>query len=209
MAVRDLKKQLSGGAAAAAAEKKTAASATSSLSYAEQKAALRETARTLNVAPFDVPKRITALVSERESLAAQAAERAKAGPVSADALLEKAETIAHAGGETTLVVAEAVVGGASELRNLIDQIRKKTKSSAVLLAAKTGDDAVTLVAGLSRDLVAAGQNAGNWVRETAKIVGGSGGGKPDLAQAGGKQPENIGAALEAARNAIHASLGGG
>ncbi|MEX2187468.1 MAG: alanine--tRNA ligase [Pirellulales bacterium] len=208
LAVRDLKKQLSGGGASTAAAKPTKSSA-AARSYAEQKAALRETARTLNVAPFDVPQRVAALLTDRETLSAQAAERAKAGPVSADALLEKAETLKHAGGETTLVVAEAAVGGANELRNLIDQIRKKTKSSAVLLAAKTGDDAVTLVAGLSRDLVEAGANAGNWVRETAKAVGGSGGGKPDLAQAGGKQPENIGAALELAQKAIRASLGDG
>ncbi len=209
LAVRDLKKQLSGGGAATKTTKTGGSSTAKKLTYAQQKTALREAARTLNVAPFDVPQRVAALITERESLTAQAAERAKAGPVSADALLDKAETLSHAGGETTLVVAEAAVGGANELRNLIDQIRQKTKSSAVLLAAKTGDDAVTLVAGLSRDLVDVGANAGNWVREAAKAVGGSGGGKPDLAQAGGKQPENIGQALELARSAMRESLGGG
>ncbi|RIK83786.1 MAG: alanine--tRNA ligase [Planctomycetota bacterium] len=204
VAVRELKKH---GSAAGAAAKPTKTGSAATLSYAQQKQTLREAARALNVGPFDVPKRIAALLAERESLAAQAAQRAAAGPVSADALLEKAETIKHAAGETTVVVAEAAVGGANELRTLIDQIRKKTKSSAVLLAAKTGEDAVTLVAGLSRDLVDAGQNAGNWVREVAKIVGGSGGGKPDLAQAGGKQPGKIGEALERARANLKAGLG--
>jgi alanyl-tRNA synthetase len=65
------------------------------------------------------------------------------------------------------------------------------KLVAIFLAAANGPDKVLLVAGISRDLVAKGLSAGDWVKETAPVVGGGGGGKPDLAQAGGKQPENI------------------
>ena len=65
---------------------------------------------------------------------------------------------------------------------------------------------MTLVAGVSRDLVARGLSAGNWVREVAPVVGGGGGGRPDMAQAGGKQPDKLPQALEKARQTIEAEL---
>ena len=58
------------------------------------------------------------------------------------------------------------------------------------------DGKVQLVAGFSRDLVDQGQHAGNWLKKVAPVVGGGGGGRPDLAQAGGKNPDQIPAALE-------------
>jgi alanyl-tRNA synthetase len=72
--------------------------------------------------------------------------------------------------------------------------------------AATGEDKVLLVAGLSRDLVQRGLSAGNWVRDVAPVVGGGGGGKPDMAQAGGKHPEKMPAALETARATIRGWL---
>jgi alanyl-tRNA synthetase len=92
------------------------------------------------------------------------------------------------------------------LRQLIDQIRKKTSPSAVFLATTEGDSKVVLVAGVSRDLVDKGVSAGNWVRDVAPVVGGGGGGKPDLAQAGGKQPEKLPEALNKAREVARAML---
>jgi alanyl-tRNA synthetase len=65
---------------------------------------------------------------------------------------------------------------------------------------------VQLVAGLSKDLIERGLHAGNWLKEVAPIVGGGGGGRPDLAQAGGKSPENIPAALEKAHATIRSKL---
>ena len=59
-----------------------------------------------------------------------------------------------------------------------------------------------MVAGISKDLVERKISAGNWVKAVAPIVGGGGGGKPDMAQAGGKQPAKIPAALEAAQEFI-------
>ena len=66
-----------------------------------------------------------------------------------------------------------------------------------------------MVAGCSRDLVERGFSAADWVKEVAPLVGGGGGGKPDLAQAGGKQPANIPAALEAAKIFILSSTAQG
>ena len=90
------------------------------------------------------------------------------------------------------------------MRQLIDQVRKKTNPVALFLATKAGEDKVVLVAGVSNDLVERGIRAGDWVKEIAPIVGGGGGGKPDLAQAGGKLPDKIDEALAAAKEFLTA-----
>jgi alanyl-tRNA synthetase len=166
--------------------------------YAELRAALRETARLLNVAPFDVSERVVALQAELEQIRRQLEDRARAGVLSADALLERAEKI----GPTQVVIVETPGANPNLMRQLIDQIRKKAPSTAVFLGSAEGESKVVLVAGLSRDLVARGMSAGDWVRLVAPVVGGGGGGKPDLAQAGGKEPANLPAALTAARSIL-------
>ncbi|MHC4090559.1 MAG: DHHA1 domain-containing protein, partial [Planctomycetota bacterium] len=66
---------------------------------------------------------------------------------------------------------------------------------------------VTIVAGMSKDVVAKGVQAGDLVREIAPIVGGSGGGKPALAQAGGKNPDAVPEALAQAEARLREQLG--
>jgi alanyl-tRNA synthetase len=201
--VRELKKALSGGGKPAAEQSvasKTAAGA--ELAPTEIKALLRDTARALNVSPFDVPARIESLLSEVVDLQRQLESRAAAGVLSADTLVAQGEKIA----EATVIVAEAPGANANLMRQLIDQIRKKVSPSAVFLATPDGDNKVVLVAGVSRELVEKGVSAGNWVREVAPVVGGGGGGKPDLAQAGGKLPAKIPDALLKAKEVARAML---
>jgi alanyl-tRNA synthetase len=162
------------------------------------KAALREAARVLNVAPFDVPDRLEAMLTEAQQLQRELAELATHQEISVDALLATAER--H--GPVTVVVAEVPGANPNRLRQLIDQVRQRTSQSAVFLASREGENKVLLVAGLSRELVAQGLSAGNWVRDVAPVVGGGGGGKPDLAQAGGKQPQHLPEALAKARQII-------
>ena len=203
--VRDLKKQLASGTKRDNGEFKSTkakTSAASTPSYAEVKAALRESARMLNVAPLDVPDRVAAMQQDIVELTAQLDQLAESGELSADALLEKAETI----GGTNMIVAETPGANPNLMRQLIDQIRKKGGSNAIFLATAAGDSKVVLVAGVSRDLVERGLSAGDWVKEVAPIVGGGGGGKPDLAQAGGKDPAKLGAALETARATMRQML---
>ena len=64
-----------------------------------------------------------------------------------------------------------------------------------------------IVAGISRELEQKGLNAGEWIRSAAEVVGGRGGGRPDMAQAGGKHPEKLPAALDAAKARIKELLG--
>jgi alanyl-tRNA synthetase len=203
--IRELKKSLSSGGKAPE-EPPAVVSARSDRTpdAATIKTALRDAARLLNVTPFDAPGRIVAMLAEVEDLKRQLANRAAAGSLSADALLAKAEMIQG----TTVVVSEAPSANASLMRQLIDQIRKKTSPTAVFLATAEGPDKVVLVAGVSRELVEKGISAGNWVRDVAPVVGGGGGGKPDLAQAGGKQPEKLPEALAKAREVARAMLGG-
>jgi alanyl-tRNA synthetase len=159
---------------------------------------LGETARLLSVAPLGVAERIEAMQGEIAALEKRLTQRDEAGPLSADALLAQA---VESGG-VTVVVAELPGVEPGLMRQLIDQIRQKASPAAVLLATRQGDEKLTLVAGISKDLQQRGVSAGNWIRPVAEVVGGGGGGRPDLAQAGGKHPEKLPEALDTARKVI-------
>ena len=201
--VRDLKKALASGGKVPEASLATRAKMSNSPSASQNKLALRETARLLNVAPFDVSARVEAMLAEVSELKKQLSQRSQSGGTSADDLIANAETIQGA----RVIVAETPNANANLMRQLIDQIRKKTSPSAIFLATTEGTDKVVLVAGVTRDLAEKGVSAGNWVRDVAPIVGGGGGGKADLAQAGGKQPEKLPDALAKAREVARTMLG--
>ncbi|MCR9295218.1 MAG: alanine--tRNA ligase [bacterium] len=200
-AVRRLKKQLAGGGGSAEPTPQMAAADAGS--YTQQRAILRDSARNLNVSPQEILPRIRSLLDERNKLAEQVKNLAASGELSVDSLL--AESTESAG--AIILVMETPGATPNLMRQWIDQIRQKSdKPTAVLLATKTGDDKVLLVAGVSRDLVKKGVSAGKWIAEVAPIVGGGGGGKPDLAQAGGKDPSKLASALEKARETIGSML---
>src|SRR5205807_1082361 len=83
---------------------------------------------------------------------------------------------------------------ADTMRSHIDQLRRKVSPLAVVFGSGS-DGKVLLIAGLSKELVERGFSAVDWVKAAAKAVGGGGGGRPDLAQAGGKLPEKLPEAL--------------
>jgi alanyl-tRNA synthetase len=168
----------------------------------DKKVALEKAARTLSVAPMAVAERVAALRNEVSTLERQLSERAAAGPLSGDRLLEQAEQM----GDVTVIVAEVPPIEPNVMRQLIDQVRGKTRSSAVLLAARSGGDKVTLVAGISKDLQARKLSAGDWIRTVAEVVGGGGGGRPDMAQAGGKNPAKLPEAMQVAKESIRVLL---
>jgi alanyl-tRNA synthetase len=199
---RGLKKQLGGGTAAGEAEKLP--KSTGKLTYSGVKLALAEAGRHLSVAPLAVLHRVESLLAEVEGLKKQLAQREAAGPLSADTLLESAKTI----GDTVIVVAETPGAPQNLMRQLIDQLRAKKESIAVLLAAREGDDKVTLITGVSKDLEKRGVSAGKWIGPVAKVLGGGGGGRADMAQAGGKDPAKLPEALEVAHKTIAEMIGG-
>jgi alanyl-tRNA synthetase len=99
--------------------------------------------------------------------------------------------------------ADDVSGG--DLRNLADTLRSKLKSGVVVLGS-VNDSKVTLLTAVTKDLVDR-VSASALIGKLAPIVGGKGGGKPDLAQAGGKDPEKLGEALDRAPGALRELLG--
>ena len=80
------------------------------------------------------------------------------------------------------------------MRTYIDNAKNKMKSGVVVVGS-VQNGKVLLAAGVTKDLTKQ-YHAGNLLKEIAQIVGGSGGGRPDMAQAGGSQPENLDKALE-------------
>ncbi|MCW8944789.1 MAG: alanine--tRNA ligase [Sedimenticola sp.] len=90
------------------------------------------------------------------------------------------------------------------LRDTMDQLKNKLGSAVILLAAVTGDK-VSLVAGVTKDQIP-GLKAGDLVKFVAEQVGGKGGGRPDMAQAGGNNPEALPAALASVEGWVKSSL---
>src|SRR5699024_5114890 len=93
------------------------------------------------------------------------------------------------------LAAEVKVKDMNQLRQMMDQSKQKIKSGVILLAAENKGK-VLLIAGVSEELVQQGFHAGELINRAAKICGGGGGGRPDMAQAGGKDPSKIKEALE-------------
>src|SRR5205085_9090098 len=100
---------------------------------------------------------------------------------------------------------EMPAGPDEQIRNQIDRI-KQTAGSAVVVVGWKDDGKVGLIAAVTDDLVKKGVHAGKLVGEIAKVVGGGGGGRPNMAQAGGKDPAKLSEALEAARALVRKQL---
>ena len=99
--------------------------------------------------------------------------------------------------------AKAIKGG--PLRDLSDRLRKQEKADGVIVAS-VDDGRAYLVVNLDETLVGRGLDATQLVRELGKHIGGGGGGKPTLAEAGGKNPDGVGDALAAGKKAVAAAL---
>jgi alanyl-tRNA synthetase len=162
---------------------------------------LAEAAAQLKVPVAELPQRLGAVVKELRDL-----KKAKPAAAAAGATPEELLAAAVDVAGTRVVVADARGSDAGVMRQCIDQLRRKASPIAVLLGSVEAGK-VTLVAGISRELEERGLSAGNWIKDAATIVGGKGGGRPDLAQAGGKLVDQLPAALAAARKSIEQLLG--
>lgn len=200
--VRDLKKQAASGKAAANPVSYEVAPAKSDAGYLEIRNALFLAGSILNVPTAEIADRVGALIDEKNSLLQQIEKLAGAAELSADDLISEGVQKGN-----ILVVSRSLPVATPDLmRQLIDQIRKKTNPVAVFFATSMGPEKVLMIAGLSRDLVDRGIKAGDWVKAVAPVVGGNGGGKPDLAQAGGKNPEKIEQAIQEAVSFIESKI---
>jgi len=116
-------------------------------------------------------------------------------------LLEKCDKI----GNSSIIVGQLSAASVEQAREAIDMLKKKAKSAAIVLGFDD-DGKATLIAGMSSDLVEKGLSAGDIVKNIAPIVDGGGGGRPQMAQAGGKKPQKINVALTRAAEIIREKL---
>ena len=155
-----------------------------------QEAALREAADLLKAKPLELPERVGKFAGEARGLEREV-ERLRHGV--ARRLLVEALAGAQAVDGVTVVAARADDLDVKGLRDLGDQIRAKVGTGAVVLAA-AGEGKVTWVVMVSKDLTKR-LHAGRLAKALAEATGGGGGGRPDLAEAGGKDPDKLPAAL--------------
>ena len=104
---------------------------------------------------------------------------------------------------TKVLIQKVTVDNPAALRDLADRLKEKIKSGIVVLGSVNGPKAL-LIVGVTKDLTDR-FHAGNVIKQIAGTVGGSGGGRPDMAQAGGTQPENLDQALKKAYEVIENS----
>ncbi|NDY43072.1 alanine--tRNA ligase [Dissulfurirhabdus thermomarina] len=158
----------------------------------------------LRCAPREVPDRVERLAARvRELEKALEEGRGAAAAESVDDLLARAQDVNGA----RVLAARVRVPGAKALRDLGDRLRDRLGSGVVLLGAEAGGKAL-LLAMVTPDLTGR-VRAGDLVKAAAGPVGGGGGGRPDMAQAGGPRPERLDEALAAGRHAVEAALGRG
>jgi len=153
-------------------------------------AALREAADLLRIAPLEVPRRLGKLLEEQRLLEKQL------GNLEGRLARSRAQELVGGAREirgVAVVVARLDGLDAEALRGMADAVRERLQSGVVCLGSAT-DGKVSLVSAVTKDLTGR-FHAGKLVQEVAKAVGGGGGGRPDLAQAGGKNAAGLDQAL--------------
>jgi len=106
-----------------------------------------------------------------------------------------------------VLAATASVGDAKALLDVVDRLKGQLAGAAILLGS-AAEGRVHLVASVAPELVARGVKAGAIVKIAAELAGGGGGGRDTLAQAGGRDPDKLDAAIAAGRSAIESALAG-
>ncbi len=145
-----------------------------------------------------------AIVDLQARLKAYEKEQKKASVAQIDISAVAGELVAQSVGG--LVIARIDNLDNAQMLALFDSIRAKSPTHALMLAS-VADAKVQLLAAVSDDLIARGLKAGDWIRDVAKATGGGGGGRPNMAQAGGKDPAKVDDALNLARSIATSKLG--
>ncbi len=164
---------------------------------------LDRTAAYLRVTPDQVDHKVLALMNENEAQRKEIDRlRRELALRESDQLLERVQEV---DGVRVLAV-QVEVANADMLREMSDWFRDKMGSGIVVLGAAI-DGKPSLIVAVTADLVSKGYNAGELIRPIARIVGGGGGGRPNLAQAGGKDVSRLGEAIESVPGVIAKKLG--
>ncbi|MEZ2276121.1 MAG: alanine--tRNA ligase [Microcoleus sp.] len=149
--------------------------------------------------PEELPNRITNLQNELKDTQKQlAALKSELAIAKSDQLLAQAESI----GEFKIIVAQLGDVDTEALKTAAERLQQKLGNSAVVLASIPEPDKVSLVAAFSPEVNKKGLQAGKFIGGIAQICGGKGGGRPNLAQAGGRDASKLDSALQSARNLL-------
>lgn len=168
----------------------------------ETEAMLKGVAGELKCRVQDVPARLEALHAELKAAQKKADELA--AEIAKAQVSDVSDKVRELKGVPALVQ-KVSVDSIDALRNLGDQMRDKI-GGVVVLAAVLDGGKISILTMATKDAVAKGVHAGNVVKAVAKICGGGGGGRPDMAQAGGKDAAKLDAALDAAWNIIEEQI---
>jgi alanyl-tRNA synthetase len=150
-----------------------------------------EVAQILKAQPTDVGKRVNGLMAQVKDLEREIGQlQAKLGKNEAEGLLKGVEEIEG----IPVIAAKVQVSDMEGLRQMADLLKVKLKTGVIVLGA-VSEGKVNLITVVSPTGLS-GLHAGQIIKEVAKITGGSGGGRPDMAQAGGKDPSKLGEAID-------------
>jgi alanyl-tRNA synthetase len=165
--------------------------------------ALENVATYLKSNPADVDRKVLTLLDEHQAAQKELARlRRELAQRELEALLGKLEQV-----DNVSVLSGAVKqADADTLREMTDWFRARVPSGVVVLGS-VFENRPHFVASVTEDLVKRGLDAGKIVKAVAKVVGGGGGGKPTLAQAGGKDPTRLNEALAQVKQAVAEALG--
>jgi len=180
------------GGVAAGVRRVEAVTGDNALAYLQSlESTVNQVAGTLKVTPGELSGRVAGVLDQVRSLEKElAALKGKLASAQGDELVSQAVDV------NGIKVLAATLNGADvpALRETVDKLRDKLKTAAIVLAAANGDK-VSLIAGVTPDMTAK-VKAGELVNFVARQVGGKGGGRPDMAQAGGTDPAALPQALE-------------
>ncbi|WP_440602538.1 alanine--tRNA ligase [Bacillus sp. GB_SG_008] len=157
----------------------------------EQVGLLKEAANKMKTNPKDILTRVDGLFAEVKQLQKENESlAAKLSNIEAGNLTDAVRTVDG----VSVLATKVNVADMNNLRTMMDDLKNKLQSAIIVLAA-VSDDKVNILAGVTKDLIEQGYHAGKLVKEVASRCGGGGGGRPDMAQAGGKNPEQVEDAL--------------
>ncbi|MFD2681376.1 alanine--tRNA ligase [Bacillus seohaeanensis] len=153
---------------------------------------LKQVSQKLKSNPRDVNGRVDGLLTEIKELQRENESlSAKLSNIEAGSLTDRVKDVDGIKVLTANVSGQDMNG----LRNMMDDLKQKLESGIIVLGTAQGEK-VNVIAGVTKDLVEKGYHAGKLIKEVASRCGGGGGGRPDMAQAGGKDPEKLDEALQ-------------
>lgn len=164
-----------------------------------QEAVVKELSDRFKAKPEELPERVSKIENELRATQKQVeALKSELAVAKSDSLLAQAESA----GEFKVLVAQMEGVDADSLKTAAERLQQKLGDSAVLLGSALESGKVSLVAAFSKSANQKGLQAGKFVGDIAKICGGGGGGRPNLAQAGGRDASKLGEALASGRSRL-------